>query len=74
MLLFSVARRPCVGKERLCNCHSGAFEILEISSFCSTNPSADSLAKDSRQFMSKEAKSCLQIEPLCKESPEDKSK
>ena len=74
MLLFSVARRPCVGKERIRNCNSGAFELLEIGSFCSTNPSVDSFAENSRQTTPKEAKSCLQIEPLCKESPEDKSK
>ena len=73
MLLFPVARRPCVGKERISYCNSGAFILFEFTSNCAASPSAYDFAKDSRPTPTEEEKSRLPIEALCQKSRVNKS-
>ena len=73
MLLFPVARRPCVGKERISKGNSGTFIFFEFTSNWAASPSADNTAENSRQTPAEEEKSCLPIKALCKKSRVNKS-
>lgn len=68
MLLFPVARRPCVGKERVSKGNPGTSIFFEFTSNWTASPSADNIAKNSRQTPAEEEESCLPFQALCKKS------
>ena len=68
MLLFPVARRPCVGKERIPEGHPRTFIFFAFTSNWAASPSADKTTENSRQTPAEEEESCLPFKALCKKS------